>query len=424
MDLNAFVNELNSVIQPNTTPSVVPVNEVIQPKEVPLPLSISPSPTPSKPIKVLLVSTHPNQINGYSKVVHQMLQELAVQFPSLQLTVFGTQKIVNGDIGRTIPGQFPVLDATAMEKSKEKSTGFAFGELPQVIQSEKPNVVLIYNDPSVICTYIESIRKTIEHRTFKIWAYVDLTYPATPPQMIDMLNRDVERLFTFTKTWKESLKSQGITRPIDVMVHGVNPKMFRPIPKEMARQLLGLPKDMFLFTSVNKNIPRKRLDLVIMAFTHLIVRFPLKPIFMLVVGDNGTHGGFPLLDIFARELKIHGGSVDMFGGRLLITSKDNAYKDEDINMLYNTAEAGISCAEGEGFGLCAIEQMACGVPQIVPTINGYTEYCTPENSIMVKPAYRVYVPPSHGGVSGEAQMVDPEEVSKAMERYVDRKSVV
>jgi glycosyltransferase involved in cell wall biosynthesis len=62
--------------------------------------------------------------------------------------------------------------------------------------------------------------------------------------------------------------------------------------------------------------------------------------------------------------------------------------------------------------------MSLGIPQVVPQINGYSEYCTPDNSMMVKPKLRYYVPQSHNMVTGQAEMVDPEDVSKAMERYV------
>ena len=388
-DLAQFVSELNSIIQP--------------------------AEESSKKVKLLIVSTHTNQINGYSKVVLNLLQQLATH-SWLQLVHFGTQKMVNADLNRTVPSSVKQIDATALEK--EKQTGFAFSELPAVINSEKPDIVLIYNDLAVIGTYIESIRKAIENRPFKIWAYVDLTYLAPPQSMIDILNRDVERVFCFTKGWKDVIKACGITRPVDVLNHGVDSLMFRSITKEVARQQLGLPKDVFLFTSINKNIPRKRLDLLIISFVKLIVRFPTKNIFMLIVADKGDQGGFPLFEIYAREIKVHGGSVDMFGNRLLITSKDTCYRDEDINMLYNCGDAGVSCAEGEGFGLCTFEQMSLGVPQIVPDINGYNEYCHSDNSLMVKPALRSYIPQSHNSVTGEAQLVSPEDYSKAMERYV------
>ena len=388
-DLAQFVSELNSIIQP--------------------------AEESSKKVKLLIVSTHTNQINGYSKVVLNLLQQLATH-SWLQLVHFGTQKMVNADLNRTVPSSVKQIDATALEK--EKQTGFAFSELPAVINSEKPDIVLIYNDLAVIGTYIESIRKAIENRPFKIWAYVDLTYLAPPQSMIDILNRDVERVFCFTKGWKDVIKACGITRPVDVLNHGVDSLMFRSITKEVARQQLGLPKDVFLFTSINKNIPRKRLDLLIISFVKLIVRFPTKNIFMLIVADKGDQGGFPLFEIYAREIKVHGGSVDMFGNRLLITSKDTCYRDEDINMLYNCGDAGVSCAEGEGFGLCTFEQMSLGVPQIVPDINGYNEYCHSDNSLMVKPSLRSYIPQSHNSVTGEAQLINPEDYSKAMERYV------
>jgi glycosyltransferase involved in cell wall biosynthesis len=329
---------------------------------------------------------------------------------------FGTQKLVSGDIGRQYPPNAKVIDASAMEKQKQ--AGFGFGELPSVIQSEKPDVVFIYNDLSVICAYIEEIRKTITNRFFKIWAYMDITYKNPPQNMIDVMNRDVERIFCFTKTWKEQISNQGITRPVHVLPHGIDTKMFRTVPRDLARQSLGLPKDIFMFMSLNKNIPRKRLDLLVMSFVKLIVRFPVKPIFMLIVADKGDHGGFPLFDIFAREIKLHGGSVDMFGNRLLIASNDTCYKDEDVNLLYNAGDVGVSTAEGEGFGLCTFEGMSVGTPQVVPNINGYSEYCNDQNCIMVKPKIRYYIPQAYNVVSGEAEMIDPEEYSKAMERYV------
>ena len=397
-DVSQFVNELNSIIQSTSETS----NPIVYPSD-------------KKSVKVLIVSTHTNQVNGYSKVVYNIIKQLAL-VPWIQLVHFGTQKMVNADLGRTYPSGVKVIDGTAMEK--EKQAGFALAELSSVIVSEKPDVVWIYNDLAVVCAYIEHIRKAIEKRFFKIWAYVDVTYAAPPQGMIDILNRDVERIFCFTKGWKDVIKSQGITRPVDVMNHGMDPTMFRVVPKEVARQTLGLPKDVFMFTSVNKNIPRKRLDLLIMSFVKLMVRFPTKPIFMLIVADKGDQGGFPLFDVFAREIKVNGGSVEMFGNRLLVTSKDTCYRDEDINLLYNCGDVGVSCAEGEGFGLCTFEQMALGVPQIVPEINGYSEYCTKDNSLMVKPKLRYYIPQAHNAVMGEAQMVDPEDMSKAMEKYV------
>jgi glycosyltransferase involved in cell wall biosynthesis len=411
-EISDFISQLNSIVNEttnNTAPTNTTSSAVVTTKnEVAIPA------VPVKPIKILIVSTHVNQSNGYSKVAYNIIKELA-KHEWISIVHFGTQKLGSGDIGRPYPPGVKAIDATAMEKNKQ--VGFAFSELPGVINSEKPDVVFIYNDISVVCGYIEEISKTIQNRFFKIWAYLDITYKSLPKQMIGIIKSEVERIFCFTKSWKDELKSQGITRPVDVMNHGFDPKSIRQIPKELARQSLGLPKDVILFTSLNKNIPRKRLDILVMAFTKLIVRFPLKPIFLLIVADAGNRGGFSLFDIFERELKQANGSTEIFGNRLLITSKDTCYRDEDINILNNCGDVGVSCAEGEGFGLCTFEQMAVGVPQIVPEINGYTEYCDQDNSIMIKPKIRYYVPQAYNVVTGEAQMVDPEDVAKAMEKY-------
>jgi glycosyltransferase involved in cell wall biosynthesis len=173
-----------------------------------------------------------------------------------------------------------------------------------------------------------------------------------------------------------------------------------------------------MITSLNKNIPRKRLDLLVSAFVKLIVRFPMKAIFMLIVADKGERGGYPLFEIFENELKIAGAPIENFGNRLLITSKDTCYKDDDVNLLYNCGDIGVSCAEGEGFGLCTFEQMSLGIPQIVPNIYGYTEYCNEQNSILIEPKIRCYIPQAHNTVTGEALIVDPEDVAKAMEKYI------
>jgi len=405
MDVTDFVKELNTVI--NSSQQITNVAPTEQ--------SIVGNTLAKKTIKVMIVSTHINQVNGYSKVITNVINQLSTN-KWIKIVHFGTQPITNGNIGRKYPTDVKVIDGSALEK--QKTLGYAFSELPGVILSEKPDIVFIYNDIAVVCGYIEEIRKAIQKRFFKIWAYVDMVYEAPQQGLIDNINRDIDRVFCFTKLWKEQLKSLGLTRPVDVMNHAANNINLRPIPREIARQSIGLPRDVFLFTSLNRNIPRKRLDLLIISFVKLIVRFPLKPIFLLIVSNSNDKGGFSLFDIFARELNLSGAATETFGNRLLITLDNNRYTDDDVNIIYNCGDVGVSCAEGEGFGLCTFEQMSLGIPQIVPGITGHLEYCNEDNSQLIKPKYRYYIPQAYNTVTGEAKSVDPEDVSKAMERYV------
>jgi glycosyltransferase involved in cell wall biosynthesis len=366
--------------------------------------------------KLFLVSTDINQPTGYAKVSHQIIQQLASK-SWLDIVHFAIQRLQDGTTGRTYPTTPNLKIYNAVELEKQANTGFAIKELPQILAKEQPDVLLIYNDSAVISAYLEEIRKADLKRTFQIWAYLDQIYTYQPPAYIDILNRDCARIFVFSRKWKECLKEQGISRPVDVMGHGFDGQMFRQIPKEIARQTAGIPKDAFVILSVNRNQPRKRLDILIMAFVEFLIKFPTKPIYLMCICDKGDKGGYPLFDIYARELRLRGASTDFFGSRLMVSSRDMCFKDNEINIFYNMADVGISCAEGEGFGLCSFEGMGVGVPQIVPDIIGYREYCTEENSIIVPTTERYYLPTIYSPVGGEAKTVSPKYIAAAMEKY-------
>ena len=371
---------------------------------------------PEKKLKFMLVSTHLHQYTGYSKVSHNLVNEL-VKNPWLSITHFGFQKHpqIPADF-RPYPEGVDVIDATALEKPAAQ--GFGFQILPDAIRRKEPDVVLIYNDMSVIARFLEELRKSGIPRTFKLWVYVDQVYTTQLQMYLDILNRDADRVFAFTPFWKQCLKDQGITRPLDVLLHGFDEKKFFPVPRDLVRKNMGLPQESFVFLSLNRNQPRKRYDLLVMAFVELVIKFPTKPIFLLCICDKGEKGGWWIFELFQRELKLRNVSIDQFGGRLMLSSSDMSFKDEDINMFYNAADVGISTADGEGFGLCHFEQMGVGVPQVVPDIGGFKEFCLPTNTVLVKPKMRYYMPTAFSPVGGEAFACDPHDICLAMEEYV------
>jgi glycosyltransferase involved in cell wall biosynthesis len=370
----------------------------------------------SDKLRFLLASTHVHQFTGYSKVSHGILTELAKQ-PWLDLTHFGFQKFHDlPNTFRPYPPNVDVIDVTALEKPLHQ--GFGYGILPDVIRKKKPHVVMIYNDMSVVTQFIEAIRKSGIPRNFQIWVYCDQVYTTQNQAFLDILNRDSDRIFAFSPYWKKCLKDQNITRPVDVLLHGFNPKQFFSVPKELARKQVSLPADVFLFLNLNRNQPRKRYDILIMAFVELLVKYPTKPLYLLCICDRGEKGGWWLFELFARELTLRGVPIEPFAPRLIITAQNMSFKDEEINLFYNAADVGISTADGEGWGLCQFEQMGVGVPQVVPDIGGYKEFCTSENSVMVNPTVRYYLPTTFSPVGGEAMACNPHDVCLAMEEYV------
>jgi glycosyltransferase involved in cell wall biosynthesis len=370
-----------------------------------------------KRLRFMLVSTHAQQFTGYSKVSYHFVQELAKN-KNLDLTHFAFQKHPQIPPGyRDYPAGVDVVDAAALEQPPQQ--GFGYGALVDQIRKKRPQVVMIYNDMAVVLRFLEEIRKSGIQRNFKIWVYCDQVYDCQLQGMIDVLNRDADRVFAFTPYWKKCLKDQGITRPLDVLGHGFDPKTYFTVPRELARKSLKLPDDAFIIMSLNRNQPRKRQDIMIMAFVELIVKYPTKPIVLLCICDKGEKGGWWLFEIFVRELRLRGVPIEQFGNRLMISSNDMAFKDEDINILYNIADVGLSTAEGEGWGLCTFEQMGVGIPQVVPDVGGYKEYCNQDNSVIVKPKWRYYLPSVYSPVGGEARVCDPHDICLALEEYVN-----
>jgi hypothetical protein len=374
-------------------------------------------PTNKDKLHVLLVSTHIHQTTGYSKVSHGIIQELAKE-SWLKVTHFAFQKTNERapTNTRTYPSSVEVIDAAALEQPLKQ--GFNFQLLPEVIRKRKPDVVLLYNDLSIVTQFTELLRATGIPRTFKLWVYCDQVYPLQTQAYLDVLNRDADRVFAFTPEWKRCLKDQGVTRPVDVLLHGFDSNHFFTVPKELARKQVALPNDMFLILNMNRNQPRKRYDITIMAFVELLVKYPTKPIFMLCVCDKGDKGGWWLFELFVRELKLRGVQVDQFAQRLIITKQDMVFTDSEINMYYNAADVGISTADGEGWGLCQFEQMGVGVPQVVPAVGGYKEYCTAQNSVLVEPTVRYYLPTMFCPVGGEAHACNPHDICLGLEEYL------
>jgi len=372
----------------------------------------------AKKLKFMLVSTHCHQFTGYSKVSYGILRELA-KLPWLDVVHYGFQKFPNQQFPagyRPYPPNVTVVDAVPLEKPFEQ--GFGYKPLPDVIRQHKPDVVMIFNDMSVVGKFLTEIDKSGIPKEFKTWIYCDQVYTTQMQGYLDMLNLKAERIFTFTSGWKKCLKDQGVNRPIDVILHGFDDDMYRPLPRNEIRKNLKIPEEAFLFLNVNRNQPRKRYDILIMAFAELVVKYPTKPLCLLCVCDKGEKGGWWLFEMFQRELKLRGATVDQFGGRLMVTSQDMVFRDEDINMFYNVADVGVNSADGEGWGLCNFEQMGVGVPQVVPRVGGFKEFCTDANSVLVEAKNRYYLPMVYSPVGGEAAAMNPEDLCAGMEVYV------
>jgi glycosyltransferase involved in cell wall biosynthesis len=373
---------------------------------------------PTKKLKFMLVSTHCQQYTGYSKVSYGIINELA-KMPWLEVFHFGFQKFAELKIQegyRPYPSNVKVIDAAPLENPPAQ--GFGFKVLPSAISTVEPDIIMIYNDMSVVANFINEIDKAGVKKTFKLWVYVDQVYPTQLKGYLDLLNLRAEHIFTFSPYWKKCLKDQGVTRPIDVILHGFDSNVFKQMDRKEIRKAMNIPEDAFLYLNLNRNQPRKRYDIMVMAFVELLVKYPTKPIYLLCICDKGEKGGWWIFEIFQRELELRGVAFEPFANRIMLTSVDMIFPDEQITSFYNVANAGVNSADGEGWGLCNFEQMGIGIPQVVPNLGGFKEFCNTSNSVLVEPTVRNYLPTVFSPVGGETNAMTPHDLCLGMEEYV------
>jgi glycosyltransferase involved in cell wall biosynthesis len=142
-------------------------------------------------------------------------------------------------------------------------------------------------------------------------------------------------------------------RPIP---HGYNPGMFFPLDKAECRKIWNFPRDAFIVLNVNTNQFRKRQDVTIRAFAKMAEHVPNALLVLHCAGKDKE--GWDLAQL-AR----------FYGVQDKVICTHWAYPeltDEQLCMLYNTADVQINTGGGEGWGLSAQDGALCGVPQIVP----------------------------------------------------------
>jgi len=374
--------------------------------------------------RFLLVGTHAHQTTGYSKVTYHIVHELA-KHPNIAVSHFGFQKFMAAPPNyRPYPEGVDVYDPMAVEKSgtAQQEMGFGFSQLPAYVRKVRPDVILIYNDAGIICRFLDKLKEELreeERSAYKMIIYLDQVYTIQRPELLARMDADAQAYIAFTDYWKSVLEKQGVKKPIHVMRHGFDPTLFKPIDRAEARKRHNIPENLFIFLNLNRNTPRKRYDLVAAAFAELVARHPTKPLALMCVCDNGETGGFPIQEIYFRELDKRKVPLQFHAHKLMISKQALTYTDEMINELYAMSDVGINAADGEGFGLCQFEAMGIGIPQIVPDIGGFKDFCKGgQNALTVPPKHTSYLPLAASSVGGIIEVVDPMDLAIAAETYL------
>jgi glycosyltransferase involved in cell wall biosynthesis len=374
------------------------------------------------PIRFLLVSTHTEQVTGYSKVSYNLLKQLGTLAPLIKIFHFGFQRTPArlATPARPLTGIIQ-YDAAANEDPKEQ--GFGFNKFKEYVDTVNPDIIMIYNDPIVINQFIQQVKDV--PKTWKLWVYLDQVYKGADMGLLRNIENASDRILCFTEEWKKYLLTR-LTTPnikIDVLEHGIDSLVFKPLSdgeRAGIRKNLNLKSGDKVFLNMNRNSQRKRLDLTIMGFARLIKAFPDQPLHLVLVTGVKPEGGafYQPLQIYLNELELLGLDNLKYGTRVTIidTTAPQAYFNDDaINQLYNVADVGINTSAGEGFGLCQLEHMATGAPQVVLDLDCYKAFMDDKTSVRLPLTSYSYLQMT-AGVGLTEYTATAESVAEGMEK--------
>jgi hypothetical protein len=349
----------------------------------------------SKP-KLLWVGDDYRIKTGYGRVARELFSHLNKNYTIINYSI--------GCIG--ISSDYHVIDSN-------DGTSFGFIKLPLVIDTIKPNIIILLNDSKIIYGWLQSIKNSRHNCT--IIPYVCTEYIGIPEYEIQLYNEMTHGLLAMANfTINEFVKNGYIHKPLRLS-HGYTNNIL-PMNKNIAKKMLGISHDTFVFFSGNKNQPRKRLDIIVRAFVHFLKNHNNEKV-LLMMNCGLIDSGWNLKELYIRLCKEN--NIINMENHIYFCSlniNDSNKNDDELTIIYNACDVGITTSTGESFGLIPFEQSALGVPQIIPNWGGIIE-AIKFGCIMVETNdYYVY-PVILQSSNGEARTVYYKDVTCAMEKY-------
>jgi N-acetyl-alpha-D-glucosaminyl L-malate synthase BshA len=152
----------------------------------------------------------------------------------------------------------------------------------------------------------------------------------------------------------ETRERLGVTRPIEVIPNFINPDVFSPARRDPARRRAWARDDERLVVHVSNYRPVKRVLDTVEAFARLAAEVPAR---LLLAGTG------PDLPAAVRRAAERG-----IGDRVTVLGEAR-----DIQDVIAQGDLLMLTSEREGFGLVALEAMACGVPVVATRCGGIEE---------------------------------------------------
>lgn len=191
-----------------------------------------------------------------------------------------------------------------------------------------------------------------------------------PKEWMEMLN-EMDLIITATAFNKGVFESNGVIKPIEVIPHCFDTKLFNQNVQAVGRYR----QKTFLSIGTWKN--RKNWSSLIKGFYEAFDR--KDDVCLLVKTDK------------PKEIEVEINRIKRVGEwrskeTAPIYTEPNMICDfENIPALMKKGDYFITASMGEGFGLPAFHAMALGIPVITPRFGGSLEYAKPDNCTYIEP---------------------------------------
>jgi glycosyltransferase involved in cell wall biosynthesis len=286
---------------------------------------------------------------GFATVTHNILGWLGSKWERVVLGVNST-----GDPHR-LP--FPIYPA------RVGGDFWGFARFPKLVAKYAPDVCVIQSDAWIVTGFLQIAQSMAKESqpVPPLVGYMPIDGRGMKRETARELSALARAIF-YTQFGVEQALEAGLSCPTGAIGLGVRREVFHPMPRSEARAKFfpELPEGAFLFGCVNRNQPRKRLDLLVAWFAEFLKTDDAADDSFLYLHCLREDVGWDL-----EELAHYYGIADRI---ILCRAKtpEELTDETQMRLVYNALDVQLSTSLGEGWGLPTLEGMACGIPQIVP----------------------------------------------------------
>jgi len=277
--------------------------------------------------------------------------------------------------------------------------------------------IFILNDLWVINMYIEEIKKTWGNEVPPIVLYFPVDAEEFDLEWFQHFDV-VKQAVVYTEFGLNVVKAVFPSHDFKVIPHGVATDIFYPLSEDKQEYKKTCYPDKpefydgsFIVLNVNRNQPRKRLDIALEGFSLFVKDKPENVKYY-------HHAG--LQDVGWNILKL----AKRFGmdGRIILTNMEigvQKVSDIRLNQIYNGCDVGLNTSMGEGWGLPNVEHAATGAVQLVPNHSACRELFE-DCGLLIPISQHLYFE----RILTKGYLIKPEDVAEGLQILYDNKNVL